>query len=252
VNVDLRRLDVPWGTVAALEYEPRRPRPVGLAVGHGYSSSKQNLDALCGFLAAHGFHVVSVDFPGHKLGASGGRLRGIDDLTETLAAAVRLVRERGCESVYTVGHSMGATTALRTCAADPTLTGAVSIATGYGRPSALEALARGGVVDLRAGYVDGLTLPEVVGQTEEVLDEALARLAGRPVLYVAAEHDLMVSRRSADALFERGPEPKTFALVGGDHTHAGEHAHGAVLAWLNELHPRAPRGEPLPNLGDAL
>jgi alpha-beta hydrolase superfamily lysophospholipase len=252
MNVDLRRLGVSWGTIAALEYEPRRPRAVGLAVGHGYSSSKQNLDTLCGFLAAHGFHVVSVDFPGHKLGASGGRLRGIGDLTETLAAAVRLARERGCEAVYAVGHSMGATTALRACAADPALTGAISIATGYGRPSALEALARGGVVDLRAGYVDGLTLPEVVAETEAVLDDALARLVGRPVLYVAAEHDLMVSRRSADALFERAPEPKTFVLVPGDHTHAGEHARGAVLAWLNELHPRAPRAEPLPRLGDAL
>ncbi len=252
MKVELRRLDVSWGTIAALDYEPRRPRGVALAVGHGYSSSKQNLDALCGFLAAHGFHVVSVDFPGHKLGASGGRLRHIGDLTETLGAAVRFARERYCPIVYCAGHSMGATTALRSCAANQSVAGAIAIATGYGRPSALEKLARGGVVDLRAGYVDGLTLPEVVVETEGVLDDALARLAGRPTLYVAAEHDLMVSRASADALFERAPEPKTFALVAGDHTHAGEHARGAVLAWLNELHPRAPRSEPLPPLDDAL
>jgi fermentation-respiration switch protein FrsA (DUF1100 family) len=142
--------------------------------------------------------------------------------------------------------------ALRTCSADHSIAGAIAIATGYGRPSALDALARGGVVDLRAGYVDGLTLPEVVAETEAVLDDALAGLAGRPVLYVAAEHDLMVSRRSADALFERAPEPKSFAVVPGDHTHAGEQARGAVLGWLSARHPREGRTEPLPRLGDAL
>lgn len=166
MKVELRRLPVAFGEIAALDYEPRRPRSVGLAVAHGYSSSKQNLDPLCAFLASHGFHVVSVDFPGHKLGASGGRLRAIDDLTETLAAAVRCIRERYTEVVYTVGHSMGATTALRACAADERIAGAVSIATGYGRSSAIDTLSAGGVVDLRAGYVDGLTLPEVVAETE--------------------------------------------------------------------------------------
>ena len=63
-------------------------------------------------------------------------------------------------------------------------------------------------------------------------------LAGRPVLYVAAERDGMVSRASAEALFMRAPEPKTFVTVASDHTYAGEHARAAVLAWLNERHPR--------------
>jgi fermentation-respiration switch protein FrsA (DUF1100 family) len=63
-------------------------------------------------------------------------------------------------------------------------------------------------------------------------------LAGRPVLYVAAQRDMMVSLRSAEELFERAPEPKTFALVDSDHTYAGENARASVLAWLNERHPR--------------
>ena len=36
--------------VAVLWYEPRRPRGVCVIAGHGYSSSKQNLDFLCSFL----------------------------------------------------------------------------------------------------------------------------------------------------------------------------------------------------------
>jgi pimeloyl-ACP methyl ester carboxylesterase len=225
------------GTIAALDYEPRRPRGVGLVVGHGYSSSKHNLDLMCGFLASHGYRVLSLDFPGHKLGASGGRLDSPEDLTDAMDAAVRYVRESDATPVYAVGHSMGATTALRTCAADPAIAGAISIATGYGRLAAIDALG-GKAVDLRSAYVDGLSLPELVTQTEPLLDAALARLAGRPVLYIAAERDMMVSRRSATELFERAPEPKTFVSIDSDHTYAGDNSRAAVVAWLNELHPR--------------
>ncbi len=225
-------------TVAALDYEPRRARNVALAVGHGYSSSKHNLDALCAFLASHGYRVVSLDFPGHKLGASGGRLDSVDDLTDSLAALVAYIRERYEGHVYTLGHSMGATTALRGCAADSAIAGAISIASGYGRPSALRALGSRVTVDLRSAYVEGLTLQEVVLQTEPLLDAALARLAGRPVLYVAASRDGLVSPASARELFERAPEPKTFVTVESDHTSAGDNARAAVLAWLNDRHPR--------------
>jgi pimeloyl-ACP methyl ester carboxylesterase len=239
VNLELRALTTERGkNVAVLDYEPRRPRNVALVAGHGYSSSKHNLDMLCAFLAAQGFRVLSLDFPGHKLGASGGRLESIDDLTDAMGAALRYARERYTSVVYALGHSMGATTALRACAADPAVTGAVAIATGYGRPSALVALAAKGSVDLRSSYVDGLTLPELAEATHAVLDRALAGLAGRPVLYVAAERDMMVSRASARALFEAAPEPKTFVSVDSDHTYAGENARAAVLAWLNERHPR--------------
>ncbi len=224
--------------MAALDYEPRRARGVTLAVGHGYSSSKHNLDLLCAFLASHGFGIVSIDFPGHKLGASGGRLESVDDLDESLAAAVRFARERYGPQVYAMGHSMGAATALRTCAADAAIAGAIAIATGYGRPSALAALGTRGALDLRAAYVEGLTLPEMVAESEPRLDAALAALAGRPVLYVAAERDGMVSQASARELFERAPEPKSFVMVDSDHTYAGENARAAVLAWLGERHPR--------------
>jgi alpha-beta hydrolase superfamily lysophospholipase len=239
MTLELRYLRTTGGAaVAALDYGARRPRGVSLAVGHGYSSSKANLDSLCAFLAGHGFNVVSIDFPGHKLGASGGRLAGPETLVEALAAAVSFARETYGPRVYTLGHSMGATTALRTCAADAGIAGAISIASGYGRPAALAALAGRASLDLRSAYVDGLALPELVALTEPLLDGALAALAGRPVLYIAAERDGMISRTSVEQLFARAPEPKTFATVASDHTYAGEHSRATVLAWLNQLHPR--------------
>jgi len=242
VNVILHRIPVTLssskGELAVLEYEARRGRDVTLVVGHGYSSSKQNLDGLCAFLAGHGFAVYSLDFPGHKLGASGGRLGSVDDLLDAMGAVVAFARERGATSVYTLGHSMGAATALCAAGRDPSIAGAVSIATGHGRPAVLNTLAASGVVDLRSSYVDGLTLPQLAQEWEPLLDDALLRLAGRPVLFVAAERDGMVSRASVQALYERAAEPKAFVTVPSDHTFAGDNSRTAVLQWLNAMHPR--------------
>ena len=235
---DLVRIAAGANEVAFLAYEARRPRDVAIVAGHGYSSSKQNLDLLCAFLASHGFGVYSLDFPGHKLGASGGRLRSAEDLIDAMAAVAAEARRRGATTLYALGHSMGATTALCTAGRDPSIAGAIAIATGWGRPQALDALAARGIVDLRSSYVDGLALPELAAQWAALLEDALPRLAGRTSLYVAAERDGMVARKSVEELFARAPEEKTFVTVESDHTYAGDNSRPAVLAWLNERHAR--------------
>jgi pimeloyl-ACP methyl ester carboxylesterase len=238
VTVTLHRIAAAANPVAVLEYEARRPREVTLVAGHGYSSSKQNLDGLCAFLASHGFGVYSLDFPGHKLGASGGRLRTVEDLFDAMESVVRFARAAGAKTIYTLGHSMGAATALCVAGRDPSIAGAISIATGYGRPAALDALAARGVVDLRSSYVDGLALPEITREWAPHLDDALPQLAGRPVLFVAADRDGMVARASVEQLFERASEPKSLVTIRSDHTFAGDNSRSAVLQWLNGLHPR--------------
>jgi alpha-beta hydrolase superfamily lysophospholipase len=239
VSVDLVRVKAARNDVAVLRYGPRRSRGVTLVAGHGYSSSKHNLDFLCSFLASHGFGVYSLDFPGHKLGASGGTLRGVDDCIDAMTSVVAFARSESASPVYAIGHSMGAMTALFTAALDPSIAGAVAIATGYGRPSAIAALQNVGVTDFRASYVDGVSLPELVDGIDRRYDELLPRLAGRPVLYVAAERDAMVHRASVRELYDRAPDPKTFVLIDSDHTYAGENARSEVLQWLNAQHPRA-------------
>lgn len=224
--------------MAVLTYAPRRPRGVTIVAGHGYSSSKHNLDFLCGFLAGHGFGIYSLDFPGHKLGASGGRLRMDGDLIASMQAVFERARQETSDVIYTMGHSMGAMTALRTAALEPKIAGVIAIATGYGRPSALDSLKAMGATDFRDSYVDGLTLPELSAHLNAALDVALRKLQGRPVLYVAAERDMMVSQASVRDLFERAPEPKTMVTIASDHTSAAEAARAAVLQWLNAIHPR--------------
>ena len=235
--VNLRRIQARHNPVAFLEYEPRRERGVSIVAGHGYSSSKHNLDFLCGFLASHGYRVFSLDFPGHKLGASGGVLRRPGDLVDAMSAVVAFARVPA-EPLYVMGHSMGGTTALFTAAGDETVAGLISIASGFGRPSALDSLQKAGAADFRSSYVDGLPLPELVAETHDRFDRALPLLAGRPQLYIAAARDAMVSPRSVEELYNRAPEPKTFVTIQSDHTTAGDNARADVLQWLNARHPR--------------
>ena len=236
--VDLFRVRAEHNDVAVLAYEPRRARNVWIVAGHGYSSSKHNLDFLCSFLASHGYGVFSLDFPGHKLGASGGILRGVDDLVDAMSAVVAHVRERFDGPVYLLGHSMGAMTALFVAALDPQIAGTIAITTGYGRPTAIDALQSQGVTDFRSSYVDGVDLPDLVRGVDGRFADALPRLAGRPQLYISASRDAMVSPRSVEDLYHRAPHPKTFITIDSDHTYAGENARAEVLKWLNERHPR--------------
>lgn len=236
-NVELVRISAERNPVALLRYEPRRPRGVGIVAGHGYSSSKQNLDFLCSFLASHGFAIYNLDFPGHKLGTSGGELRGIDDCIDAMASVVRFARECGEGQLYTLGHSMGGMTAIFTAALDPSIEGTIAIATGYGRPTSLEALQKVGVADFRASYVVGVSLPELVAGVDARYAQLLPRLADRPQLYVAAERDGMVSLKSVQQLYERASEPKSFLTVDSDHTYAAERSRAVVLEWLNQRYP---------------
>jgi pimeloyl-ACP methyl ester carboxylesterase len=238
MKVSLHRITAENNEVAVLEYEPRRPRNVTLVAGHGYSSSKHNLDFLCNFLAGHGYGVFSLDFPGHKLGASGGRLRGVDDLIDAMSATAAFARSHHDGPLYVMGHSMGAMTAIFVAAHDRSIAGTIAITTGYGRPTAIEALRTKGVTDFRSSYVDGTELPDLVHGIDRRFAEALPRLAGRPQLYIAAKRDAMVSPRSVEDLYNRAAEPKDFIVIDSDHTYAGENARGEVLQWLNARHPR--------------
>ncbi len=240
MSLDLLRVRGARNEIAALAYGPRRARGVGIVLAHGYSSSKQNLDGLAAFLASHGFALWSLDFPGHKLGASGGRLESVDDLIDAMLSVAHYARKGGAETLYAAGHSLGAATALICAGLEPWFAGAIAIAAGLGRPSVLDAFSERSV-DLRSQYVDGLTLPQLFAHVEPRLLESLPKLAGRPQLYVAAERDMMVSVASARSLFDSAPDPKAFVTIPSDHTFAGENARGSVLAWLNERHPRAER-----------
>ena len=243
MSVELLCVEAGKQSIAVLAYSARRPRSVAIVAGHGYSSSKHNLDPLCGFLASHGYAMYSLDFPGHKLGASGGRLDGFGDCVDAMLAVVTHARGEGYTTVYTLGLSMGALTALAAAGADSAVSGAISIATGLGPPPSLGALEARGRVDLRASYVEGSSLPEIVAQAQSVIREAVPRLSGRPQLYVAASRDMLVPPSSVAALADNAPQPNSIVTIERDHTLAGENARSAVLGWFGDRHPR-PAAQP--------
>ncbi len=242
MNVELFRVDAGSNTVAVLGYEARRSRNVTLVVGHGYSSSKQNLDMLCAFLASHGFTLYSLDFPGHKLGSSGGRLNTVTDLTDAMHAVVAAARARGAGTLYVMGHSMGATTALCT-AGDDRDDRRRDLDRNRLRPAAS---ARCALARRRRRLALVLRRrPRAAGTRQRSGSRcsmrALPKLAGRPTLFIAAERDGMVSRASVEELFARAPEPKSFATVASDHTFAGDNSRAAVLGLAQRAPPARPR-----------
>ena len=248
MNVALHRVAPTLGcqlAVAVLEYEARRARGVTLVVGHGYSSSKQNLDGLCAFLASHGFAVYSLDFPGHKLGASGGRLRSVERSVRRdgrgRALRARARRADGLRDGPQHGRDDGAVRRGPRSVDRRRDLDRDGLRASDRRSTRWRAR---GVVDLRSSYVDGLALQEIAHEWQPLVDDALARLAGRPVLFVAAERDGMVARSSVEELYARAGEPKTFVTVPSDHTFAGDNSRTAVLQWLNAMHPRRAAAEP--------
>lgn len=237
MKLELHRVAAQHNEIATLRYIPRRPRGIAMVAAHGYSSSKHNLDPLCGFLAGHGYEIFSLDLPGHKLGASAGRLRDFDDCLDAMRAVVEFARTNA-GAPYTMGQSLGALTALVAAAGDPSVRGAIAIAPGYRRGAAFSAVQRNFSTDLRSEYVDGATLPDLFAGMDERVERALPSLAGRPVLFIAATHDAMAPASSVRALYEGAPEPKQFARIESNHTTSGENSRTDVLKWLNELHPR--------------
>ncbi len=241
VNLDLRKL-------AHARKVRRSPRsstsPAALAASrlqsaHGYSSSKHNFDALCGFAASHGFHVISIDFPGHKLGASGGRLESVDDLTDALAAAVRYLRETYAVPVYTMGHSMGAATALRTCAADPVARRCDIDRDGLGAPD-------------RAGRIGGARCRRFAVVVRRWADAArgrrgdrtgarlrIGRAGGTPGAVRrgrARRHGLAIERTRT--LPSARPNRRRSRLIASDHTSAGENARADRARMAERAAPR--------------
>ena len=84
---------------------------------------------------------------------------------------------------------MGGMTAIFTAALDARILGTIAIATGYGRPTSLEALRKVGVTDFRASYVVGVALPELVAASTCATRSCCLRLEGRWRSYVAANRD---------------------------------------------------------------
>lgn len=212
--------------------ETGAPGPVRIIAIHGYSSSKHRLDPLCAALAKAGHPVVSIDLPGHKLGATGGFFSSFEMAVRAALDAVDGVPYP--RPTVFVGHSMGAATALVAAGRDKRAAGAVSLGLGYPvtlmrpDPSVL------GYYLERWQWVDGLSPLEAGLAMDEAIPPALDQLAGRPFLLVSGKKDVELPQVSAKSLFERARDPKTWVEVDADHSGVPDAGIGAVLDWFSK------------------
>ncbi|MCY0908088.1 MAG: alpha/beta fold hydrolase [Sulfobacillus thermotolerans] len=221
--------------IRGLGYGPEDgvPAPFRAIVIHGYSSSKHLMDPVSTALAKAGYPVVSIDLPGHKLGASGGSLISFDMAVQAALDAHRQLTSPA-PPVY-IGHSMGAAAALVAGSLDPAAVGVASLGLGYPvtvmrpNPEVIQYYLE------RWAWVDGASPVEVGLAMDKALPQALEKLATRPFLLVSGSRDKELPPSSAAQLFAMAHGPKTHNTVDADHSGIPLLAAPFVVEWLNAV-----------------
>jgi pimeloyl-ACP methyl ester carboxylesterase len=209
---------------------------------HGYGVDLEVMFPWAVFLAEAGWRAVLVDLPGH--GHSGGRrvTFGIGEVEQLKAFRRTVGLARGWGGpVVVVGHSMGASLALRWQALDDRVAGSVALGA-YSEfvPAALR-LRDDYARWVPRGWVKraAIKLPGMIGVAPETMD-TLESIRGRDVraLMVASVDDVVTPPEDSAALMSflgRGSE----LLIVGDATHETlpfvfPQYGKRVLEWLDE------------------
>ena len=155
-DISLIRIEDSAHPLVGLLYTPEEALSRALVLAHGYSGSKQDVASLAQTLCNAGYPVFAPDARGHKLGATGGLMTSLDDVSEDLETAARFVKkETGATGVVLCGHSMGGGAAAKTAAVCNDVVGLILLAIGVRPldiplpPKALK------LTQLRSKYVEG-------------------------------------------------------------------------------------------------
>jgi uncharacterized protein len=214
-------------------YAPSR-NGAAIILGHGYGANREQLVPEARLLAAEGYGILVYDYRGH--GESGGDVRTFGDRErEDVRAALDFVASRpGVEPqrLGALGFSMGAMPIALVAAEDRRVRGVVL---GGVTSSLIDACVdEGGRFGWLLGGPVALTLKARGVKLGEVrVDDAVARLAGRPLLVVQGEHeDRRLAARSRQ-VYDAAKEPKKYLVVKGA-SHGG-YIEAAPAAYASEL-----------------
>jgi alpha-beta hydrolase superfamily lysophospholipase len=216
------------GLAYALWLPDVTPSFPGVVVVHGAGSRKENHADFARLANANGWAALTFDLPGH--GDSDPPMSG-EAVEAVISMVDRLAVQPGVDpsKIIVRGSSLGGFLALHAAAASEEIAGVIAIC-----PASEDHLARGvrgGRFEMRVG--DPIDLEAwLVAQD---VREAVARIAGRPLILLHAEGDTRIpSDHSAD-LYEEASEPRKLVLVpGGAHTTVQHDAElqATALRWV--------------------
>ncbi len=210
---------------------PDSPPPwPGVVIVHGAGSRKENHGDFGRAAAGSGWAAVAYDQRGH--GASADEM-GPGALGDVAVMARLLAGHDGVDPARVVarGSSMGGYMGIHATAASDELAGVIAVC-----PASEDDLRRGlrrGDLEFRAGP----EAREALGAwlAEHDIADAVARLAGKPVLLLHAEGDERIPSEHSRMLFERAGEPRKLIVLPGGHHRSAQHdaeMQGESLRWM--------------------
>lgn len=219
-------------TINSLVYTPdaNNDRNLTILMGHGFSVSKHHLDGLASHLCYFGYEVISLDFPGHKMGASRGNLEHPVQLLEALRLARRCTDR---EEIVLMGHSMGAAAAVRAAAEMEGVRGLVVM--GMGRNPAARFTDKIVSSAFKWGemYVEDLDAEFFLTQMKEQLLPYMEEV-DVPSLVIGGTEDFIIPVAELKKLAQMAVGPTTVKLLQCSHSDIPEAAKKEIRNWLAE------------------
>lgn len=227
------------GHAAGLAYGlwlPDDPPPwQAVVIVHGAGSCKENHADFARLATAAGWAALAFDLPGH--GDSEPPMSGA--AVEHVASMARLLgSQEGVDASRVVvrGSSLGGFLAISAAADRPEIAGVIAICPASQNHLA-DGLRRG---DFAMRVADPLALEGWL--LAQDIEEAIERIAPRPLILMHAEGDTQVPSDESKALYERAGEPRKLVIVPGGAHQTVQHdpeLQGLALRWLErELRPR--------------
>jgi pimeloyl-ACP methyl ester carboxylesterase len=240
VKLETVRIPAEGATLTGLHYVPEGDRIKSTAIlyTHGFTSGKYSLDTLAGYLGGRGYHGLTFDLIGHKLGGSGGEMRYTLQAAENLRDALLWARiHLEAERFVLVGHSMGAAAGVQVAAweqrrpGSPPLTGIVSLCMGLEPALGFETQIGRAMLAQRRDYVAGAPALELLQGLSGLLLSA-PQIGDLPALFIAARQDVLVPVARVEALAALAGGNASVVALDAAHLDAPDRSRATIIQWL--------------------
>ncbi len=237
----LEQVTIPGApALSALCYRPEASTLPGAALlAHGYTSGKYSLDGLASYLAGRGCCALTFDFPGHKLGGSGGEMTCAADAASAVRRALSWLRkEFGGRPIVLIGHSLGAAASLHVAGTEWTsgardLAGVASLCMGDNPASGFAGPLGQAMLAQRGDYVAGLAAAALLQEVGALLPAC--RDLPIPSLLIAARQDILISPGSVERLAETIGPLCRLETIEATHLDAPDRARPLLMRWIEGM-----------------